>query len=89
MVEVSAGEAAIEERGQWENVQQRLAVAVDALGGDDISRERLPVHTGSRMTTRRPALSSVCEKSPRRSSSVGIIQFRSAPGFSVRGVSSE
>ena len=41
------------------------------------------------MLMRLPPLSSVCEKSPCISRSVGIVQFRAGPGRLTSGASSE
>jgi hypothetical protein len=48
-----------------------------------------PARCGSLMNTSRPLTSRVCEKSPRRSSSVGIRYRRSGPGRWTCGASSE
>jgi len=52
--------------------------------GPPVTTLHAPEASGSRMLIRRPWLSNVCEKSPLRSSAVGMVRVLSAPG-SVRG----
>ena len=48
-----------------------------------------PVASGSLMKMSWPAAFSVCEKSPRISASVGMVQFRAGPGRLTSGASIE
>ena len=74
VVELALREGAVEVVGARQHVEQRAAVRVDAVGGDDVAGEaagsarrrrcRRLRRSGSLMLISRPWASSVCEKSP-------------------------
>src|SRR5207237_2824115 len=53
--------------------------------GPPVAALHAPEASGSLMYTRRPFASRVCEKSPRRSSEVGMRYSRTCPGFCTCG----
>ncbi|PYQ54528.1 MAG: hypothetical protein DMF78_05565 [Acidobacteria bacterium] len=74
--------------GNGSTLSTARPLGLKRLAGTMLPGNGRPV-TGSLITTSRPALSKVWEKSPLLSRSVGIVHCSSEPGFSVIGASSE